>query len=157
MYYDFWGGNCPRCPPTRYGPGCVIGIGISLEFRLPLRISCVCPGYWLGTASPVVEPSFKILLVYFGLLKSNLSIVRRLASLRIHGCSGVIVCSVSPTNVYVLARHFLCPVSCLTCAAAQFLKKAVPADAVYNSKASVLLVSQSPCQCKIYGMFTSYT
>ena len=36
---------------------CVIGIGISLEFRLPLRISCVCAGYWLGTASPVVEPS----------------------------------------------------------------------------------------------------
>ena len=38
---------------------CVIEIGISLEFRLPLRISCVCPGYWLGTASPVVEPSLK--------------------------------------------------------------------------------------------------
>ena len=38
---------------------CVIGISISLEFRLPLRISCVCPGYWLGTASSVAEPSFK--------------------------------------------------------------------------------------------------
>ena len=32
----------------------------------------------------------------------------------------------SPTNVYVLARRFLCPVSCLTRATAQCLKKAVP-------------------------------
>ena len=32
----------------------------------------------------------------------------------------------SPTNVYVLARRFLCPVSCLTRATAQLLKKAVP-------------------------------
>ena len=32
----------------------------------------------------------------------------------------------SPTNVYVLARRFLCPVSCLTRATAQRLKKAVP-------------------------------
>ena len=32
----------------------------------------------------------------------------------------------SPTHVYVLARRFLCPVSCLTRAAAQRLKKAVP-------------------------------
>ena len=38
---------------------CIIGIGISLEFRLSLRISCVCAGYWLGTASPVVEHSLK--------------------------------------------------------------------------------------------------
>ena len=89
------------------------------------------------------------MLVYFGLLKSNLSIVRRLASLRLHGCSGVIVCSVSPTSVYVLARRFLCPVSCLTCAAAQFLKKAVPADALYNSKASVLLVSLAYCSRRV--------
>ena len=32
----------------------------------------------------------------------------------------------SPTNVYVLARRFLCPVSCVTRAIAQRLKKAVP-------------------------------
>ena len=51
---------------------------ISLEFRLPLRISCVCLGYWLGTASPVVEPSFHNIA---GLLMSNLSIVCTLASL----------------------------------------------------------------------------
>ena len=40
--------------------GCVIRDWhlISLEFRLSLRISCVCPGYWEGMASPVVEPSF---------------------------------------------------------------------------------------------------
>ena len=44
---------------THIVEACVIGIGISLEFRLPLRISCVCPGNWLGTASPVVEPSLK--------------------------------------------------------------------------------------------------
>ena len=47
---------------------CVIGIGISLEFRLLLRISRVCAGYWLGTASPVVEPSFKNVAVLFWLV-----------------------------------------------------------------------------------------
>ena len=30
---------------------------ISLKLSLSLRI-CVCPGYWMGTVSPVVEPSF---------------------------------------------------------------------------------------------------
>ena len=35
-----------------------------------------------------------------------------------------------------LARCFLCPVSCLTHAAALFLKNALPSHAVYDSKAT---------------------
>ena len=38
---------------------CVVGIGISLEFRVPLRIFLACADYWLGTESPVVEPSLQ--------------------------------------------------------------------------------------------------
>ena len=75
-------------------------------------------------ASSVVEPSFHIIA---GLLKSNLSIVGNASfpsAFRNHGCSDT------------LARCFLCPVSCLMHAAAQFLKNAIPSHAVYDSKAT---------------------
>ena len=55
--------------------GCVIGISISLEFRLPLKNLLCVPWLLLGTASPVVEPSFNNIAVHSGLLKLNLSII----------------------------------------------------------------------------------
>ena len=66
-------------------------------------------------------------------------------------------------NCSVLAdkrlRSGMMPVSCLMCAAAQFLKKAIPSHAVYDSKTSVLfllftrIVLQSPCKCKFFSPF----
>ena len=87
----------------------------------------------------MVEPNLKILLVYFGLLKPNMSIIRRLASLWLSGITVAQVVLYSPTNVYVLARRFLCPVSCLS---------AVSEDSrsIYDSKASVLFLHICTCR-----------
>ena len=115
---------------------CVLGLlarnGISCG--LPLRMCCVCLGYWLGMASPAsFSPAF-----------------------RNHGCSGVINCSVLADK---RLRSGTTPVSCLMCAAAQFLKKAIPSHSVYDSKTSVLfllftrIVLQSPCKCKFSSPF----
>ena len=94
-------------------------------------------------ASPVVEPSFH-------------NIASFSPAFRNHGCSGVINCSVLADK---RLRSGTTPVSCLMCAAAQFLKKAIPSHAVYDSKTSVLfllftrIVLQSPCKCKFSSPF----
>ena len=75
---------------------------------------------------------------------------------RNHGCSGVINCSVLADK---RLRSGTMPVSCLMCAAAQFLKKVIPSHTVYDSKTSVLfllftrIVLQSPCKCKFSSPF----
>ena len=87
----------------------------------------------------MVEPNLRILLVYFGLLKPNLSIIRRLASLGLSGITVAQVVLYSPTNVYVLARRFLCPVSCLSAVSEE-------SRSIYDSKASVLFLHICTCR-----------
>ena len=112
--------------------GCVIGISISLD-RLPLRILCV-PGLLARNGISCGRAQFK--KYYFGLLKSNLSIVRRLASLRLSGITVAEVVLYSPANIYVLARRFLCPVSCLL-SHARNSTVSEESRSIYDSKASV--------------------
>ena len=66
---------------------CVIGIGIQAPFK---NLLCV-RGLLARNGISCGRAQFKKKLrVYFGLLKSNLFVVHRLAFFRINGCSGVI-------------------------------------------------------------------
>ena len=76
-------------------------------------------------ASLVVEPSFHNIACLC------LSYVGFSPAFRNHGCSGVINCSLLADK---RLRSGMTPVSCLLCAAAQFLKKAIPSHAVYDTK-----------------------
>ena len=103
---------------------------ISLEFRLPLRISCV-PGL---LARNGISRGRAQLPQYCWLLMSNLSIVCILASFRNHGCSD---------------RPAQCFVSCLTRAAVLFLKNVIPSSAAYDRKASYCSRTVVPgCICR---------
>ena len=99
---------------------------ISLELRLAQSLVCA----WLGTASPVrvVGPASTILLVHSGLLKSNLSIVRRLASRLLSGIT------VALTNWHD-AFSVLSPVSRRSSAVSEE-RRSLSRCQIYDSKAS---------------------